>query len=158
MVQSPCGADGVLGALNNAEINSTGSVGAIVWEDVHNAVTAIRALNYSPNAYLIHPTIAGDLDIITSGDGTNSAKLWLGAPPSLNGVTRQETTNISTADILVGDFTLAMLAMRMGAMIEVTTSGGDAFSKHQVLVKITLRFDCHLAQGTAFHALNGITT
>eukprot|EP00913_Durusdinium_trenchii_P028474 g26702.t1 len=147
-----------VGALNTSGIGSTSSVSAIAWEDLHTGAVSIRALNYEPNGYIVHPTIAGDLDILATGDGSSSAKNWLGAPPSLDGVTRHQTTNITTADILIGDFTKAFIGMRQEAQVEVSTTAESFFSKHQVGVKITLRFDCNLAQAGAFHALNGITT
>ena len=42
--------------------------------------------------------VGGDLDILTSGDGSNSAKLWLGAPPSVQPLLRLTTTSIGDAD------------------------------------------------------------
>jgi HK97 family phage major capsid protein len=152
------GGDGVLGLVNVDGIPATGSVGAIAWADFHAAVVAVRESNYMPNAYIVSPTIGGDLDLITSGDGANSAKLWLGPPPSLDGVRRLETTAIGNAQAVTGQFDRAIFGFRTGATIEVSNIAQSAFEKHQVKVKITQRFDFLVLRKEAFHVLNGITT
>ena len=73
------------------------------------------------------------------------------------GLLRLTTTSISDADILIGDFAQLLVAIRTQAHIEVTREAVSAFEKHQVLIKITLRFDSNLARGGAFHRLTGIT-
>ena len=152
------GASQPVGLANTSGIGSTGSIGAIAWEDLHAAAVGVRAANHAPNAYICHPTIAGDLDIITSGDGTNSAKLWLGAPPSVAGLQRLETTNATTALLFVGDFTKLLIGLRQTAMVEVSTEAGEFFAKHQLGIKITFRFDVNASHPAAFHVLSGITT
>lgn len=137
-----------------AGIGETGSIGGIEWADIHNAVTNVRANNYSPNAYVVHPTIGGDLDLITATGSGN----WLGAPPSLQGVERFTTTNISTGYAIAGDFTQCAFGVRSGTLLEVTTTGHDAFSKHSVLVKATWRGCFRVLQEDAFYRLAGITT
>ena len=71
------------GLLLRSDVTSTGSVGAIAWEDIATGAVAVNVANHAPNAYVTSPTIAGDLAALTSGDGTNSAKLWLGPPPNV---------------------------------------------------------------------------
>jgi HK97 family phage major capsid protein len=146
------------GLINLAGIGTTGSVGAIAWEDIHGAVVNIKALNHTPNAYILDPVIAGDLDIITSGDGSTSAKLWLGPPPSVAPLARFETNNCTITQGMVGDFTKLLIGMRQIAAIEVSTEAGDFFAKHQLGIKITFRFDVNCSHPAAFHSLTGITT
>lgn len=152
------GSDGVQGIALRTGIGSTGSVGAIAWEDFHNAAVAIRALNHAPNGIVLHPTIQGDAQILTSGDGTNSAKLWLGPPPSLDGIAMRPTTGIGTDQAIVGDGSKVIVGFRTQARVEMSTAADDAFEKHQVKWKITLRFDLGLTHAAAFHLLDGITT
>lgn len=152
------GSEGIAGIKIREGIGSTGSVAGIAWEDLHTAVTAIRVLNHEPNGYVVNPEIAGDLDLITSGDGTNSAKLWLGPPPSLAGVTRFPTTGLTNADIVVGDGSKIVVGFRTQARVETTTQADEAFEKHQVKWKITIRFDFGLTHVAAFHLLTGITS
>jgi len=152
------GSDGVNGLINRSGVGATGSIGGISWEDFHNAAVAIRALNHSPNGIVLHPTIQGDAQILTSGDGTNSAKLWLGPPPSLNGVGMLPTTGIDTGTAIVGDGSKILVGFRTQARVETSTAAGEAFDRHQLKFKITLRFDFGLTHGAAFHVLSGITT
>ena len=146
------------GLLNFAGIGSTGSVGAIAWEDLLTALTAIETANHTPTAWIVSPTIKGDLAALTSGDGTNSAKLWLPAPPDVAALNRFVTSNCPNANIFMGDFTQMLFAVRGGPRVEATVTGGDSFAKHQVLVKITWRGDFAVEHPGAFHALTGITT
>jgi len=146
------------GLENISGIGSTGSVTAIAWSDIHNAATAVRALNHRPNAYVLHPTIAGDLDVLTSGDGSSSAALWLGNPPSIDNIERHVTTNATTALAFMADWSYFAIALRQDPLIEITTEGGDAFEKHQVYIKLTWRGDVNVLDPAAFHMLSGITT
>jgi HK97 family phage major capsid protein len=139
-------------------IGTTGSVAAIAWEDIHSGVVALRVLNYEPNGYVLNPEIAGDLDILTSGDGTNAAKTWLGPPPSLDDVRRHDTTSIATSSAVIGDFRFGLFGWRTGAMIEASNVAQGAFEKHQIKVKVTQRFDFVTTRPAAFHSLTGITT
>ena len=151
---------GITGITNNTTIvaNQTGSVGAILWDDLHAATVAVQANNFEPTAYIVHPTIAGDLDILTSGDGTTSAKLWQGPPPSVSGVRRFKTTTIGTAKILVGDFSYAVFGVRLKPSIEISRVADDAMAKYQTLIRIVWRGDSIVLRPEAFHLLAGITT
>lgn len=146
------------GLLLYTGIQKTDSIGAIAWEDVHAAAIAVETNNFTPNAYITSPTVGGNLDIQVSGDGANAAKTWLGHPPSLDDVPRFSTNNCPDANLFIGDWSQFIFAIRQDAMIEVTTTGGDSFSKHQLLVKCTFRGDVGCLDETAFHVLTGITT
>lgn len=148
------------GLVTNSSITETdGSVGAIAYEDLHNCVIELRAANESPGAYIIHPTIAGDLDILTTGDGSTSAKSWLSAPPSLEGIERLQTGNISTAYSLVGDFSMLMIGVKPNTFrIEVSNTAGDYFKNDQVVLKVVYRTSYVILRNSAFRRLAGITT
>jgi HK97 family phage major capsid protein len=151
---------GITGLVNSAAITTaqTGSVGAIDWTDLVVAATAIRTGNFEPNAYIASPTIAGDLDLIVSGDGTNSARMWLGPPPAISGVTRQVTNTIGDATIVMGDFSYLAFGVRQEATIEVSRTADDAFHKNDTLIRIVWRGDSVPMRTEAFHKLAGITT
>lgn len=145
------------GLLDDATISGTGSIGGITWEDVSAEVTTMKANNEMPGAYIIHPTIAGDLDELTTGDGSTSAKGWLGAPPTLEGVSRFGTTNMPTSDILIGDFSKLAIGMKPNNFrLEVSTDA--EFTKDMVLIKLVYRVDHAVLRSTAFRKLSGITT
>ena len=146
------------GLLYFTDVQSTDSIGAIAWEDLHEAAVAVRTRNFEPTAYVCSPTIAGDLDLITSGDGVNAAKMWLGPPPSLNGVRRYTSMNCPDANLFIGDWSQLALGIRTDATLEVTNTGGEAFSKHQLLIKLTFRGDVACLHSGAFQCLKGITT
>jgi HK97 family phage major capsid protein len=147
-----------VGLLNADSVTSTGIGGAIAWSDVHDAVIRCRADNYEPTAIIASPTIQGDLDVLQSGDGSTSAALWQGPPPSITEIPRYSTSNCPDANFFIGDFKMLALGIRSGPMIEVSTEAGDAFKKHQLLLKITQRFDVSVMDPKAFEVATGITT
>ena len=143
------------GLLVYTGISETTSVGAIAWEDVHTAATGVRAANCEPSAYIVHPEIGGDLDILTASGSGN----WLGNPPSLNTVPRLTSTNCPTSGAVVGDFVRGCaFAIRASATVETTAVGGDAFKYHELWLKITWRGCFRVLQPGCFHRLLGITT
>ncbi|MBN1394764.1 MAG: phage major capsid protein [Pirellulales bacterium] len=145
------------GLLYYTGVQSTDSIGAIAWEDVHAAKVAVENNNFTPTGYICSPTIGGNLDIITGGDGANSSKVWLGPPPSLADVPRFTTTNCPDANLFVGQWNQFAIAMRQDAQIEISSSAGDAFKKHQLWIKITWRGDVGCLSERGFHILKGIT-
>jgi len=147
-----------VGILNKTGIGSTSSVGAIVWEDMNTGVVDILNNNESPNAYVINPTIYSDLTMLTTGDGTNAAKGWLPAPPLVAPLTPYMTTNITTGDVLIGDFTQALMAVRTQVDIQMSDVAEDFFKRYQTGFRIVMRFDINIARAGAFHALNDVTT
>jgi HK97 family phage major capsid protein len=146
------------GLLNDSTINETGSIGAISWEDMHAPVVTCWNANESPNAYVVNPTIAGDLELITTGDGSTSAKNWLGAPKGLADLLALKTTSMPLANAIIGDFTKLIIGLRQNALVEITKEGVNAFEKHQVGVKITWRGDFAIERSAAFERLAGITS
>ncbi len=149
-----------IGLVDSTLITDTdASTGAISWEDFHNQAIQLRAANEEPTAYILHPTIAGGTDILTTGDGSTSAKSWLGAPPPLNGIQRFQTGNISTAKSIMGDFTQLLIGIKAGTFrVEVSRDAGDYFAKDQIVLKVVYRVDYALTRNSAFARLSGITT
>jgi HK97 family phage major capsid protein len=148
----------VIGLLNTTNVGSTAVDGAATWEMLHVAATGVRVANHQPSSFVLNPVIAGDLEILASGDGTNSAKLWLGPPPGVANLVPFATPNCPLADGFIGDFAKAALGVRSEALIEMSNTAGNAFAKHQVLIKITMRWDFAALHGAAFHVLTGITS
>ena len=71
---------------------------------------------------------------------------------------RLVTKNCPDANLFVGQWDQFAIALRQDAMVEVSTTAGDAFKKHQVYVKLTMRADVGALHIGVFHALTGITT
>lgn len=149
---------GPSGIINNASISSTGSVGAIDWTDFNAAVAAIRGNNYEPTGIVLSPTIMSDLEGLETGDGTNSARGWLGASPTLQDKSWYPTSNIDDANAVVGDWSKHYIGLRTGTRIEMTTEAAGAFERHQIAFKCVTRADAVVVDASAFHLLEGITT
>ncbi len=147
-----------LGILTRSEIHETGSIGAIDWADPAAAAALVRAANHEPNAAIMNTEIYSDLLNSAAGDGVNSSRGWLGAPPTLANVQMLSTTSCPVAKMIIGDFTRYLVGIRSGALVEASTVAGDAFAKHQVHVKITSRFDFVTLDDSAFEILAGITS
>lgn len=146
------------GLVNVAEIDSTGSIGAIQWSDISAAVTAIRNANHEPNAVLLYPEVHDDLMTSVTGDAVNAAKNWLGPPPTLEGKLFLPSTNVPLANAVIGDFSKYAMGLRTTARVEASTTAGEAFERHQVYVKVVMRYDFVTLDDSAFHVLTGITS
>lgn len=145
-----------LGILNNTELAETGSVGAIEWEDLASAAAQVRLANHMPNAGILGVQANEDLMVLAAGDGTNSAKSWLGRPPALEGVTLNATNNCPLAQAIVGDFSHALFGVREEVRLEVSPDVG--FEEDSLYFKIVWRGDFGVTDPTAFHRLAGITS
>lgn len=152
------GSEEMLGLLNKADIGTTAAGGAITWELVLGMLAGVEAANETPNSWVCHPTIKNDLSALTSGDGTNSAKLWLPPPPDIAALSRHISTNCPTANVFLGDFSQMAIGLRSAATVESTTTGSDSFKKYQILIRIVWRGDVGLLRPAAFHSLTGVTT
>lgn len=147
-----------LGLINMAAILGTGSVGAIAWEDLAAASSEVRQNNHQPNSIILGVEPFEDLQIAVGGDGVNASKAWLMRPPALDGQQILPSNNCPLANAVVGDFSYAYWGIRSDARIEMTTSGDDAFEKHQLKLKIVFRGDFQVVDPSAFYQLSGITS
>jgi HK97 family phage major capsid protein len=57
----------------------------------------------------------------------------------------------------VGDFSKAIIALRQGVQVEITNTGGDAFAKHQVMIKAHWRGGFAALQGKHFVNVSGVS-
>ena len=146
------GSGEVLGLLNDTGIGQTTTAGAVTWQIISGEVDTIRQNNYSPNAYILEPDIAHAVN-----ETKDSQNRWLGPPPTLDGISQLATTDCASGEAIVGDFSQAAWCMRHGVRFEVSTEAGDAFAKHQMIVKMYLRFDFASLNDTAFRRISGLT-
>ena len=147
-----------LGILNRSGINSTTSIGAIDWTDASAAVQAVRGRNHEPGGMVVNTTIYGDLLELETGDGSNSARGWLGAPPTMDGVTVYNTTHCPLESAITGDFSKFAMGVRGDMRIEASTVAGEAFERHQIWLKVVARIGFAPLDESAFHILSGITS
>lgn len=148
----------MIGLAVHEGVGKTESVGAVDWLDLHDGVVEIQNANGEPNAYISSPTIRGDLATLTTGDGTNAAKTWLGPPATVAPLSPYTTTACPNDYLFIGDFTQAVFAVRQYAEIHVSTEADEAFERNQVKIRITWRGDIGFLRPDWFFRLEGITT
>ena len=146
-----------LGLASDTAITETASSGAITWPKVASASTNVKVANHVPTGCVLYPTLGDALMDQASGDGTNSAKLWQQAPPSLANVSFVDSTNMTSTKLVVGDFSKYAMGLWTGFQIEVSSTAGDMFKKHAVAIKITARMDFAVLDASAFYRLTGLT-
>ena len=110
------------------------------------------------NAYVLNPAIAKDLRSLTTGDGTNSAKNWLPAPPDIAEMQQLVSNQVAVGNSVFGDFTTIMLGLRQDIRIEVSNSANNSFEKNMVMIRATWRGDWNFEHSEHLVRLIGITS
>ncbi|TWU08844.1 Phage capsid family protein [Symmachiella macrocystis] len=141
------------GLVENANINETGSIGAIANDDIHDAVIAVMGRNEMPTGYCAAAEIIGDL----LKEKASTAGSYLGPSPLVAPLQREHTEHLTTANALIGDFSKCAMGIR--TQVEVATDeGGTYFQKYQRAFRIVVRWDFAVLRADAFQRLAGITT
>lgn len=131
-----------LGVMNKPGVNSTGSIGSIVWTDLVTARSTVLAANGPAEAYVIPPAIDATLEALTSGDGVNSAEIYQLPPPGVGAMRRIVSTAVTSGQVYVGGFTGNLIAgIRMAPEILVSDVAGDAMQRNQIHIRATWRGD-----------------
>lgn len=147
-----------LGLCSMPDIDETGSVGGLTWEDLAAASSEVRQNNHMPRSIVLGVEPHEDLMVAVGGDGSTSTKTWLLAPPALDGQNMFPTNNCPLAKAVCGDFSFAAWGIRTAARIEISTEANEAFERHQLKLKIVFRGDFGVTDPSAFHRLAGITS
>ncbi|XZE44018.1 phage major capsid protein [Pirellulaceae bacterium SH467] len=145
-----------LGLANNTAIASTGG-GAVDWLDFSAASTTIRGFNREPNACVLTPTLRDALWTIETGDGTTAARGWLSPPKTLENVRFLASNNAHATVGVIGDFSQALIGIRLGMEIITSDQAGDTFENYAVLIRAVWRGDFAVIDPKAFHRLTGLT-
>ncbi len=153
------GSEQPLGILNFPDVQSTNdSVGAgLDYDEILDAIEDVRDYNSEPNSYVLSPANRTTLAKLKSGDGTNSAALYLQPPEDVQNLTRVVSNQMPDADVIVADGTTAIVGMRTPIQIETSVEAGDAFSKYQVKFRAVMRGDVALAHSELVTKLSGIS-
>ena len=146
-----------LGLINMPDVNTEAVGGSLDFDNLLNALSECEVDNHTPNAYVLSPANVNVLRQLKSGDGTNSAALYLAPPTAVTNLTQFVTSAMPDDTAVLGDFSQFIIGLRQSPTIEVSTEAGDAFEKHMVFVKITWRGDFHTAWRPAFCTLTGIS-
>jgi len=153
------GSDEPTGILATTNVQSIASFGAVDgWGFGLQAWKKLADEGFSPNAILLNPATVESLDetIMDSyrerPEAIRTLPRYVTSKLADNGGTG---TNESTA--LLGDFTSLLWGVRAEPQIEVSNFAGDAFAKHQYLIKITWRGDFGVSYPKAFCKVTGMT-
>lgn len=142
------------GLINMTGVNATGGVGSPDWDDVLTAIKDIEVDNGAPNAWICSPTCANNLRQLKVASEANH----YGNPPAaVTDLASFVTTGIPDANLIVGDFSQLLIGLRQAPQMEISTEADNAFSKHQVLIKLTWRGDWAAAHPDHFTILSGIS-
>lgn len=147
------------GIVNHSQVQTTdANTGTLAWADVSAALEDCLDFNGTPDVYLTTPALNTALDLLASGDGATSAELWQGPPLSVSKLTRMVSNQVPSGTVIVGGIRdNVVLGLRQEARIEVTTTGGDTFAKHQIGIKVVLRGDWNIMHGEQIALLKQAT-
>ncbi len=129
-----------VGLALHPDIQKVPDVGAIAWDAVLDVIELAENENIEPTAYILPPAVKTYLARLKSGIGEYDK-----SPAEVMALKRLVTTAATAGTLALGGFGSMMMGLRQDAQLEVTREGGDAFEKHQLLVKVTARLDFALA-------------
>ncbi|MCE9657787.1 MAG: phage major capsid protein [Burkholderiales bacterium] len=146
-----------IGLFNAEGVQSIGSIGALSYDDILDAIAMIEAANGTPNAYMLDA--ANKKVLAKQKDGQ---QMYLQAPADVASLQRLVTNKLSDAQGAVGDFREMLIGVRLGGVrIEISTQAGDAsgsaFTEDQLWIKARWRGDVGFAHPEHFVKLLGIT-
>ena len=148
-VNEPTGLNATIG-VQELDLLGTASIDYTVLIDLW---TKLALANHDTTAFLLNPRDIGNLAKMRNDLGVNYV-----APDLISAIKRLHTTsipaNLGTGEdesiVFAGDFTKLLWGIREGMQLEISTTAGDAFKKHQLLIKCVWRGDFTLEQPAAF--------
>ncbi|MCO5255662.1 MAG: phage major capsid protein, partial [Lentimicrobium sp.] len=148
-INEPTGLNATVG-VQEVDLLGTSSVDYTVLIDLW---TKLALANHDTTAFLLNPRDIGNLAKMRNDLGMNYI-----APDLISGIKRLHTTSIPAnlgtgtdeSIAFAGDFSKLLWGVRQGMQLEVSTTSGDTFKKHQVIIKCTWRGDFALEQPAAF--------
>jgi HK97 family phage major capsid protein len=145
---------GFPGLVYTDGVNTIEGVGSPTYDDFLNAIQLVESDNGTPKTMIVDPTTKYSLATLKVNSEDNH---YCNVPPDVAKLQRLTTTAMPSGYATVGDWTQMLVGLRQEPRIEVSTVAGDAFKKHQVCLKITMRGDMALAHADHFCVLSGIT-
>jgi len=132
---------GIVGVLNNTELTPSTGIATPHFDDFIIAAASIEAINGTPTGIVMTPATKSYLARLKTAETLD----YLTAPPAYTNLSQFVTNSIETSTAIVGQWDALLIGLRQGIMLEVSTTAGDAFSKHEVLIKATMRADVNIA-------------
>jgi len=131
--------------------------GALSYDKLHDALTKLQIANAAPSAWLLSPNQQNGLAKLLTGDGADSAAFPMPVPPALAEIPRFISNQVQDDVCYMGDFSTLLLGLRSGVEIEVSTTAGESFVRHQVAIKLSARVDFAAEHSNHLCRLYGIT-
>jgi HK97 family phage major capsid protein len=153
------GSTEIKGITNVTGVQEVAAGGNLTYSHLINAWTKITSENFNPGNLFFNPR---DLASLTEAEKTS---LGYTARPELLaninfGHSSAFVTNLGTGTdesmAVMGDFSNLMLGLRQSAQLEISREAGDAFKKHQLLIKLTFRGDAVPLRPKAFCKITGL--
>ena len=147
-----------LGLVNTSGVQEIQHDGPLDYDTIIDAWQKLAAVNADPQSLFMSPRDRSILTKISKGDSG-----YFTRPELLNGIDFLHSaaipSNLGVGEdeglAIMGDFSQALLGITENAQLEITTTGGDAFRKHQVLVKMTYRGDILALRPNHFLKITG---
>lgn len=147
-----------LGLLNLAGVQEINLLdNPLNYTSMLQAWSKIITANGNPTAYVMSPRDAATIAAITMGGQ------YVVAPELIKSIKNLYTSSIPTglgdgdeSYAFAGDFSKAIFGIRESAQIEVSSTAGETFKRHQIAVKITFRGDIAFEQPSHFVKLTNI--
>lgn len=148
-INEPTGINAVIG-VQELDLLGTASIDYTVLIDLW---TKLALANHDTTAFLLNPRDIGNLAKMRNDLGVNYV-----APDLISAIKRLHSTSIPAnlgtgtdeSIAFAGDFTKLLWGVRQGMQLEISTTAGDAFKRHQVAIKCVWRGDFALEQPAAF--------
>jgi len=141
-----------VGLSVHPDIQRVPDVGNIDWDQVLDVIELVENENIEPSAYIVSPAVKKFLARIKSGIGEYDK-----SPAEAAALTRLPTTAATAGTLTLGGFGSMLMGLRQDAALEVSSEAGDAFKKHQIHIKMTLRLDFALGWPRHIAQMSGIT-
>lgn len=138
--------------FDEAGVGTTGSVGQPDWDDIISARSSIHALNGEPNALLYNPTTAAWYAKLKE----STTLAYLQKPESLNNLALLDTNQIASTKMILGDFTQAVVGVRAGLDIQISSTAGTSYEYDQSWIRLLWRGDTGIFR-KHFNTMTGLT-
>jgi HK97 family phage major capsid protein len=140
---------GPTGLLYNGAVSKTSATGAIDYDQISEAIQAVRTRNFEPNSYIISPEGAGELNRTRAVPTGNYL-----APPEDVARLGQFRTVSADNDVYVGEWSQLWFLPRTAVNVEVSRAGDTAWKKLGVSMRAYLRADCVAVNPSAFEVIS----
>ena len=117
--------------------------------------------NFEPNAWIANSTLATVIAKFKSSADSQPLRMpdaVAAVPTFRSNQVPMDGVSPNTCSLFVGDFRELMIGLRTSFRLEVTRTGGDAFTNLQVWVRCYLRADVQLSHPEAFNVLTSVGT